>query len=571
MRITCLLGLVASALLFGCAADLPSAAESVAAVPVVSEMATAVPFMVPPTATPPLTLTAVPTSPPTPVPTPAPPTFANPLDDQMVQTAATYGADFVRFTPENCGIWAYATSNFLHPLALERRENWGYLLDGGRVLAFDLAQPNAPQTLLVPGDAVEGVRVMEPLDLAVGEAGLFVLDRVGDVYRYDFADGDGRNGRWTIARYDRPVSDTSGHYYVALDADVESASQFLLETNYKLGIQTSSESPDLLWPLPDVRAVDINAQGSDVYVLAREMDTWAGQLLRYQDTRLLRDFKPPPIISQPRQVVAGETAVYVLDQAGKRLLTFARDTGALQTVYQLPQHDQISAFWIDFAAQDLILAGRDRLFFYRQPDRLQTIPGGSVLSLPQPHDPDFLSSSRNFVVPIGGSGITEREFQLPGAPRHYRLGIHHGIDFYWQPGTTVYAAADGIVIRAMLDYVSPTQAQFNSWRAEITRLGYTSEAALDVYRGRQVWVQHENGLVTRYVHLSSIAPGITAGTTVTQGQMLGAVGNSGSPLSLESETADAHLHFEIWLNDYYLGQFLRPIEVREWIETVLGQ
>ncbi|MCP4423026.1 MAG: M23 family metallopeptidase, partial [Chloroflexi bacterium] len=353
-------------------------------------------------------------------------------------------------------------------------------------------------------------------------------------------------------------------YYVALDTEADA--QFLLEANYKIGIQTASDTPDLAWPLPDVRAVDISAQGEDVYVLAREIDTWAGRALRYQNTVSMIYFKPPKIISQPRQIAAGETAVYILDQAGKRLLACDRETGALQTVYQLPQNDQISAFWIDETDQRLILAGRDRLFFYQEPERLTAVSASPLLIGAQSHDADFLAKPTGFVVPIGGSGVTRRDFQLPGAPRHYRLGIHNGIDFYWQPGTQTLAVADGVVIRAVLDYVSPTQAQFSAWRAETLQLGYTSEEALDVYRGRQVWLRHENGLVTRYVHLSGIAPEIVEGATVTQGQLVGTVGNSGSPLSLTSETADAHLHFEVWLNDYYVGQFLRPIEAREWVE-----
>ena len=38
------------------------------------------------------------------------------------------------------------------------------------------------------------------------------------------------------------------------------------------------------------------------------------------------------------------------------------------------------------------------------------------------------------------------------------------------------------------------------------------------------------------------------------------------PASVNSETEDAHLHFELWLGDIHLGQFLRPIEIRELLE-----
>ena len=48
------------------------------------------------------------------------------------------------------------------------------------------------------------------------------------------------------------------------------------------------------------------------------------------------------------------------------------------------------------------------------------------------------------------------------------------------------------------------------------------------------------------------------------------MGNSGSPASLESETEDAHLHFELRLGDHYIGQYLRPIETREWLNEIFG-
>jgi murein DD-endopeptidase MepM/ murein hydrolase activator NlpD len=85
----------------------------------------------------------------------------------------------------------------------------------------------------------------------------------------------------------------------------------------------------------------------------------------------------------------------------------------------------------------------------------------------------------------------------------------------------------------------------------------------------QVWIDHGSGLVSRYAHLSSIAPGVQVGAVITKGQMVATVGNSGTPASLDSRTADVHLHLELWLGDHYIGTFLRPIETREWVERIL--
>ena len=167
------------------------------------------------------------------------------------------------------------------------------------------------------------------------------------------------------------------------------------------------------------------------------------------------------------------------------------------------------------------------------------------------------------MVPVQGSKLGRRELQMPGAPRHYRLGIHEGVDFYWSAGTAVRAAAAGVVIRAMHEYEEPDELTFSRRRQEVLELGYSPEEFLDFYRGRQVWIEHEDGTIARYAHLSEIEEDITVGTAVDQGQTLGKIGNSGSPASINGPEDDAHLHFELWLNGHYLGQFLRPIEVRE--------
>jgi murein DD-endopeptidase MepM/ murein hydrolase activator NlpD len=64
---------------------------------------------------------------------------------------------------------------------------------------------------------------------------------------------------------------------------------------------------------------------------------------------------------------------------------------------------------------------------------------------------------------------------------------------------------------------------------------------------------------------------IQVGAVVQAGQIIGEVGNTGSPVSLESPNTDAHLHFELWLNDHYFGQFIRAIETREWLAIILNE
>jgi murein DD-endopeptidase MepM/ murein hydrolase activator NlpD len=99
---------------------------------------------------------------------------------------------------------------------------------------------------------------------------------------------------------------------------------------------------------------------------------------------------------------------------------------------------------------------------------------------------------------------------------HPALGIHRphlGTDYAADTGTRVYATADGTVTRA-------------GWWG-----GY----------GRMIEIRHVNGYSTRYAHLSFIARGISRGVRVTQGQLIGHVGQTGL-------ATGPHLHYEMRLN-----------------------
>ena len=525
-------------------------------------MATAVPSTSPsttPTATLPIP-TLVPTA--TPTATSAP-TWDNSLDAGMQETAVAHNATFHQLLPTNSGRWRFESGSFWHPIALETNESTAFLLDGGRVLALDLHSGTPPTPLLQPGDFVDGLLVQEPLDLALVGDQLLVQDRAGDLYGLDLA-----TGAWQIERYEREIGETSSHYFVALGYDTAGSGQRLrLETSYRFAQYFFADGRSRQWLLPEgVLPVDVSGVDDRVYALWRNPDGTAAVGL-FQETARLAEFAPAVLMTQPRQVVATETAVYVLDQAGHRLLSLDPATGSLQAVYQLPG---VTTFAIN--GGQLVFARRDQLFFWQHPEHNRQIMGGSILLAPQPHDTAVWQTDTTYAWPVTGNSdnLTPRDLQMPGAPRHYRLGIHEGIDFYWASGTPVYAVASGTVIRATLDYERPSEAAFNFRRAENLELGYTAPDNLDFYRGRQIWILQDDGFVARYVHLSEIHWDIAEGTAVTAGQQIGLVGNTGSPASINSETEDAHLHFELWLDDYYLGQFLRPIETRELLELLFA-
>ena len=111
-----------------------------------------------------------------------------------------------------------------------------------------------------------------------------------------------------------------------------------------------------------------------------------------------------------------------------------------------------------------------------------------------------------------------------GLRMHPILGyqrMHRGLDFRAGYGTPILAAIDGTVGRA-------------GWAG-----GY----------GRQVRLNHANGLATSYSHMSRIT--VRPGARVRQGQVIGYVGSTGL-------STGPHLHYEMYRN----GRTINPRSVR---------
>lgn len=180
--------------------------------------------------------------------------------------------------------------------------------------------------------------------------------------------------------------------------------------------------------------------------------------------------------------------------------------------------------------------------------------------------------------PIAGATFPLAANHLPGAAREYRNGIHQGFDFFNGLVSTplmaehpVVAVAPGTVVRIDKGYQEgpPQSRSFFAQRAADD--GMVGRFAFDRLRGQQVWIEHEGGYVSRYAHLASVNPELTAGQAVEAGVEVGRVGRSGLPDSETESPPEPHLHFELWNPDgRYLGEDLSALRTHAQIAGVFG-
>jgi murein DD-endopeptidase MepM/ murein hydrolase activator NlpD len=133
-------------------------------------------------------------------------------------------------------------------------------------------------------------------------------------------------------------------------------------------------------------------------------------------------------------------------------------------------------------------------------------------------------SMRKFLV---RKPIAEGEMTSPFGMRFHPIlhygRMHTGVDWGAPIGTPIFAAGNGVVIKA-------------GWDS-----GY----------GRRVEIQHANGYVTTYNHMSAFGRGVGEGVHVAQGQTIGYLGDTGL-------ATGPHLHYEVIIN----GNFVDPMAIK---------
>jgi len=168
---------------------------------------------------------------------------------------------------------------------------------------------------------------------------------------------------------------------------------------------------------------------------------------------------------------------------------------------------------IDLQYAGLALSG-DQLGFFRY-DSADSAIGW--------YDENGNSAARTLIrTPITGARLSSNF----GTRRHPVNGfnaMHKGVDFAAPQGTPIIAAGSGVVREA-------------GWKGSF---------------GRYIRIKHNATYDTAYAHMSRIAPHITAGSRVKQGEIIGYVGSTG-------RSTGAHLHYEILVNNRQVN----PMTVR---------
>ena len=131
-------------------------------------------------------------------------------------------------------------------------------------------------------------------------------------------------------------------------------------------------------------------------------------------------------------------------------------------------------------------------------------------------------------APLKFTRISSRFSRARLHPVHRVYRPHLGVDYAAPTGTPVHAVADGVVT-------------FKGWGGG---------------GGNTLKIKHAGNLVTGYLHLSKFAKGINQGTRVSQGQLIGYVGSTGT-------STGPHLDYRIWKNGVNIDPLKVPQEPAE--------
>lgn len=257
-------------------------------------------------------------------------------------------------------------------------------------------------------------------------------------------------------------------------------------------ISKSDSFSDMLTAMDDVGEImESDRQLEDAYIAARE--NTESVKADYEDTRAeLEELKAQLKAEQEELEKDIEEAIQII-------LDLENDLENRQAEY-----DAI------MAAEDAANATIDKLVAELEAQRAAEAAAAAAAAGGS-NGGGSANASGSFLWPVASYVYVSSRFGLRVHPITGKTKSHTGIDIASNQGTAVYASDGGTVTLA-------------GWNG-----GY----------GNCIMIDHGNGYVTLYGHLSSIS--VSVGQTVSQGATIGAVGSTGN-------STGPHLHFEVLKN-----------------------
>lgn len=452
-----------------------------------------------------------------------------------------------------------------------------FLIDGGlygmeRSIAD--AAPNTIQTLIplvIPGEFIGGRPVQELSDFAYDpETGVaYLLDKVGHVFWHEVA-----TGQSTLI------------YRAPSDSNQENDPQIAAIELDERGLLMLDTANGVIWrpaQLETVRtysaAFELDA-GVDIAMLGDQL------FAMNQRGKLMRIIESDAGASMINNSAERELALSVKTQGNalqivdalKREVVLVSDNGVTEEAryqFAMPELGMLRDASIE--GEKLYAVSDGELLVFPINDEPCTPPSRNFTYVqPLLYGNNVIGQLNSMIFPVPGDSLAPWPRTYPGARRLYRMGIHRGIDLYGYGVNTVFgighpvvAIADGEIIRSTQAYQPMTQDEWLQLAEASEQGGFTTDEALTRFSGRQVVIDHGGGVRSVYSHLDVIDPAVVNGVEVEQGEQIGTVGVTGTLGESLPGAAGAHLHFEIWINDRYLGYGLTVRETMWWVRTGL--
>lgn len=417
------------------------------------------------------------------------------------------------------------------------------------------------------------IPVQEFLTFAFSPAreSIIVLDKSGDVYEYLI-----EKHAWQVLRPNAPMGSPDPEY---IDMAVSGKNVCLLDPErnqiWRYPATSRRYFKDVLpWR---VKPGDISvangigiAYDGTAWVLRADgtISHFRADAQTGMATHLPFTWHKPSKMRPSRIVTDAACPLFVVERENNRVVAIDKSNGSWRQ-YLFPAQSDLRGM-VAFADRFWIVDG-DRLV---ERDLSHPDPPGK-----SPTGRSIDARLLGLTMPLKGAHLPHHPGVWAGARRAYRFGVHHGTDFFDDPGsgthvsmdTPIFAADAGKVVHADWQFQDLTASKYAAVIYQCQSQHESSETNENFLRGCQVWIDHGGGLITRYAHLDRVRSGLRAGMKVTGGELIGYVGVSGTGENLPGRAKHPHLHFEIFLDGKYLGYGLTPAETIGVYEDIFGR